>query len=142
MPSTTLRDERRHGLEPFLHGIAERWRSWRERNRTLADLAACRDDEVARIAADVGISPGELRELATHNRHDADLLGERMQALRLDVEAVANEQPTVMRELQRLCTVCEQKGRCAHDLMRDPGDPSWKEYCPNAATLTELPARP
>jgi hypothetical protein len=138
MQSLSARDNRWFGTEPYLSAIIERWRSWRERNKTLADLTACGDAEVARMAADIGISPSELRVLAAHDGHDADLLRDRLAALHLDPEQIARRSPVVMREMQRLCTTCESKGRCANDLLHDPNDPAWRDYCPNAEMLSGL----
>jgi hypothetical protein len=138
MPSLSTHDSRWFGTEPYLTALIERWRSWRERNKTLADLSACGDAEVARMAADIGISVAELRELAAHDRHDADLLRDRLAALHLDPERIARESPVLMRELRRVCTMCDSKGRCTNDLMHDPNDPAWRDYCPNAETLEIL----
>ena len=138
MQTLTARDNRWFGAEPYVAALIERWRSWRERNRTLADLSACGDAEVAHMAADIGIPAAERRALAAHDRHDADLLRERLAALHLDAEAVAQQAPVAMREMQRLCTLCESKGRCTNDLMRDPNGTAWQGYCPNAEALTTL----
>lgn len=127
-------------LAPLLAAWTERWHSWCARRRDLADLAACGDD-VDRMAADVGLSATELRALAAHDRHDADLLRERMAVLHLDPEVIAAKRPVVMRDLQRLCTLCTEKGRCTNDLMRDPQNPEWENYCPNAGTLHDLGIR-
>jgi hypothetical protein len=128
-------------LKPLVAGWTERWHSWRARNRDVADLAACGDD-LARMAADIGLSAPELRALAAHDRHGADLLRERLAALRLDPEVIAARRPVIMRDLQRLCTLCTQKGRCTNDLMRDPQSSEWESYCPNVETLHELGTRP
>jgi hypothetical protein len=45
-----------------------------------------------------------------------------------------------MRDLQRVCTVCGSKRRCAHELAKNPSDPAWQKYCPNATTLAALVA--
>ena len=136
--SLSAHDNRRFGTEPYLSALIERWRSWRARNRTLADLSACGDAEVARMAADIGLPASDLRVLAAHDRHDADLLRERLAVLGIDPEVVARREPAVMREMQRVCTLCDAKGRCTNDLMRDPKHPGWRDYCPNARELTTL----
>src|SRR5262245_26973601 len=47
----------------------------------------------------------------------------------------------LMRDLERTCSCCCDKGRCAHDLARRPEDPAWKHYCPNAIALEATVAR-
>jgi tRNA-dihydrouridine synthase A len=41
----------------------------------------------------------------------------------------------VMRDLQRTCACCNEKGQCERDLLRRPEDALWQSYCPNATTL-------
>jgi len=43
-----------------------------------------------------------------------------------------------MRDLQRTCACCNEKGVCEKDLEERPDDPAWKSYCPNAVTLETL----
>jgi len=103
-----------------------------------SEFKYCDEGDIARVAHDAGVTTGELRELARHSSQSADLLLERMAALDLDQTEVAKIEPHVFRDLQRVCTMCESQGRCQRDLSRNPNDPVWKSYCPNAATLTEL----
>src|SRR5262249_59502481 len=46
--------------------------------------------------------------------------------------------PAVMRDLQRLCIVCGQKGRCQHELAQGTAADHFREFCPNAYTLDAL----
>jgi hypothetical protein len=39
-----------------------------------------------------------------------------------------------MRDLQRVCTLCASKRRCASDKEKQ-SDVDWQSYCPNAITL-------
>ncbi len=90
------------------------------------------------MAQDVGISASDLRALATHCTGAADLLDRRLEALGVNGEELAHTAPSELRDMQRLCTMCESKGRCARDLAADPSDPVWRQYCPNHETLMEL----
>jgi len=100
------------------------------------------EEDIDRVAHDAGVTTGELRELARRSPHSADLLLERMAALDLNQNEVLAVEPHVFRDLQRVCTLCECHGRCKRDLERDPNDPVWKGYCPNASTLVSLDALP
>ena len=95
-----------------------------------------------RMAQDAGVSVNDLRQLARHSPESADLLLERMTAVDLDPKEVVKVEPQVFRDMQRVCTMCACHGRCQRDLARDPNDPVWKSYCPNAGTLTSLDALP
>ena len=117
------------------------WR-WLRTQHDACDLAAVDDREVEQIAKDIGVSSAELYSLARSDAKDADLLLQRMAALDLDCKEVARLEPATMHDLQRLCTLCNRRKRCAHDLAHAPSDPNWKDYCPNVATLLALDAMP
>ena len=94
------------------------------------------------MAHDAGVTTGEFHQLVRRGPRSADLLLKRMAALDLDKNEVVKLEPHVFRDLQRVCTMCEQQGRCRYDLMHDPNNPEWKHYCPNAETLNDLDALP
>jgi hypothetical protein len=103
------------------------------------DLAALDPREVSAIALDLGLSDQDLRAIAAEGPQAARQLIDRMAALSLDAASIANTHPDVMRDMQRLCSLCAVKGRCAHDLAAH-NDTDWPDYCPNAPTLQALQA--
>lgn len=107
-----------------------------------AELRSWDREAVEDLARDVGVSVDEFRQLARKDQHAADLLLPRMAALDLDPKEVSKIEPKVMRDMQRVCSMCESHGRCLRDLKRDADDPVWKQYCPNADTLTALDKQP
>ena len=117
-------------------------RDWVRHRRLIrqcnARLDACDNDEIARIAHDVGLSASDLRHMAKRGPDAAQGLLDRMAALHLDAHAVAKNEPAAMRDMQRLCTNCIDKKRCQRDLVLSPSSPVWHHYCPNADTLEEL----
>jgi hypothetical protein len=108
----------------------------------LSELKCCGEDEVERMAKDVGVSAAELRKLARRGPEAADFLLRRMAALDLDRNEVSRTEPRTFQDLQRVCTLCESRRRCARDLARVSADTEWESYCPNAATLKVLNALP
>jgi len=118
------------------------FRDWMRHRRLISQcrerLDACDQNEIARIAHDVGLSPEDLCRLSHLGPDAAELLLERMHALHLDTDAIAKHDPSTMRDLQRLCSSCMAKGRCQRDLLLTPDDPKWRQYCPNADTLDAL----
>lgn len=124
-------------IEPILQWC----RDWMRRD-SASELKCCGEEEVGRIAQEVGVSPAELRRLASLGPDSADLLLRRMAELDLDRKEVFRTEPAVFRDLQRVCTMCESHGRCRRDFARDSANPAWKDYCPNAATLMALSAQP
>jgi hypothetical protein len=116
------------------------WRSWNGRRRARADLDCCGPAEMERIARDVGVSGADLSILAGKWPDAADLLYWRMNEIKLDRIEIAHTDAQVMRDLQRVCTVCGSKRRCQHALANNPSDSAWQKYCPNATTLLALAA--
>jgi hypothetical protein len=124
-----------------VHAILRWCRDWTRRG-SASELKCFGEEEVDRIAKDVGVSVSELRTLARFGPKAADLLLRRMAALDLDRNEVAQTEPGTFQDLRRVCTMCESHRRCARDFAHDSANPEWKDYCPNAATLIALSALP
>jgi hypothetical protein len=121
--------------------IFQWWRDW-IRQGSASELKCFGEEEVKLIAKDVGVSPSELRRLASLGPESADLLLSRMAALDLDRNEVSRIERGTLHDLQLACAMCESHRLCARDLARDSANPAWKDYCPNAATLIALTALP
>ena len=87
------------------------------------------------MARDLGMSRGELSVLAGKWPDSADLLSRRLERVNL-----AGVEPQVLRDLERVCTLCGSKRKCEYDLTIDPSHPAWTGYCPNAPTINALMA--
>jgi hypothetical protein len=121
--------------------LLDRVRDWWRRQGELSVLG---NKEIGRVAEDLCISTDTLRDLVARGPEAANLLYERMQALGISKADVDKAAQGVMRDLQRTCACCNEKGVCEKDLAERPDDPVWKSYCPNAVTLeclSELKAR-
>jgi len=120
--------------------VQQWWQAWTSNGPALANRCCSAESEVDRIAIDIGMSAAELRRLASLGPESADLLLRRMAALDLDRKEVAQAQPQIFRDLQRVCTLCENHRQCTRDLLRDSSSSTWEDYCPNVATLKALNA--
>jgi hypothetical protein len=107
----------------------------RQRRVSANEVERLDPQEMKCLAQDLGIPAGELRILAAKDKDAADLLARRMETLGLDPARVDS---AVMRDLQRCCSKCKDKGRCVHELEDHPRDPLWPKYCPNDQTLAAL----
>jgi hypothetical protein len=127
---------------PSLHSMFSAFGAWMAKRRQIRQcymrLEQCDSAEIAAIAKDVGVTPRDLRRMARLGPDAAKLLYQRMGALHLDANALAANEPGVMRDLERLCSTCASKGRCQRDLVHDKDDPVWQQYCPNEDTLLAL----
>jgi hypothetical protein len=118
-----------------LQGLLARVRDWWQRQEELRLLDRA---EVDRIARDLGMSSDTLKRLVERGPDAANLLYERMRALGMSKADVDHTAGGIMRDLQRTCACCNEKGICERDLAERPDDPAWKDYCPNAVTLDAL----
>jgi hypothetical protein len=119
--------------------LAAWWRNGRAARETLAELEGS-GGELTRIARDLSVTPSELRAIAAQGTDAAAPLKRRLEALHLDPAALRRDEPLVMRDLERVCSVCGSKRRCERDLARFPDEAAWRAYCPNAITLDALVA--
>jgi len=119
------------GVGALLTRVRDWWRRQEE-------LRALEDKEIGRVAADLSMSTNTLRSLIARGPHAADLLYQRMNAIGISKADVDRAAEGIMRDLQRTCACCNEKGVCEKDLEERPDDPAWKSYCPNAVTLETL----
>jgi len=132
----------RENSRPMIDWIRRSWRNWRGANARFSDFVCCGQDEVERMAHDLGMPVSELRKIAKHGPEAADPLVRRMAVLNLDSKEVAATAPSTFQDLQRLCTLCKNHRQCARDLASKPEDKAWEDYCPNVALLKMLDALP
>jgi hypothetical protein len=121
--------------------IFKAWKDWKVACLSFADSDVCSEYELKRRAHYLGIPVAQLRWVSSYRPDPISLLERRMEALALNPDEVAHIEPLAVRELQHRCVKCEKREQCALDLadkFADPGWPSWRDYCPNAATLTML----
>jgi len=79
----------------------------------------------------MGLSTADLLALASKGPDAANLLPRRISALHMDAAEISRVEPRVLRDLQRLCSLCESKGQRAHDLDQSVATREWERYCPN-----------
>jgi len=125
-------------LDFVVNAIAGWVNKYRSMHASGNELGECSPEDVTRIAADIGIPAGELRALAAKGPDSAKLLEKMLLRLHVDPAQLANANPAVMRDLQRLCVVCGQKERCQHELDAGTAAENYHEFCPNAFTLDAL----
>lgn len=122
----------------FISLLVQRWHAWRARRDSLSALDSCGSVEVARIARDLSLSPGELRSLAAKEPNSADLVYRRMHQLGLDYDSIARVDQKTLRDMQKTCSLCDRKGRCRQDLACGAPASAWHSYCPNDDVLSAL----
>jgi len=110
---------------------------WRERG-SVADELDEHGADFEHLAHDIGLSASDLRLISARGGNSSRQLPLRLSALGLDRKALSRAAPDVLRDLERVCSLCGQKPRCGRDLAVNPADPIWRDYCPNVPTLDAL----
>ncbi|RDV03285.1 hypothetical protein [Undibacter mobilis] len=96
--------------------------------------------EANKIASEIGVSVPELEAVRHKGAAAAYPMYRRLASLGLDEERIARDEPGVLNDLQRVCSLCADKKQCLHELKADPNDPHWQDYCPNMPTFEALEA--
>lgn len=111
------------------------------RDLTAAPLvSAVGEVEANKIASDVGVTIPELEAVRHQGAAAAYPMYRRLASLGLDEEQIAREEPGVLHDLQRVCSLCADKKQCLHELKADPSNTHWQDYCPNMPTFEALEA--
>lgn len=94
--------------------------------------------EIDCMARDLRVSTPELLSLAEESADSAALLDRRLAQSGLSKDVLAARRGDVLRDLERVCTLCGAKQRCAADLDCCDHVEQQPEYCPNELTLQAL----
>ena len=123
---------------PSLGMLVNTFNDWLKHRRELNELRQLNTIEFDRIASELRVSPADLNELVRQGPHAADELPKMLKVLGIDEEVLARTQPLVLREMERVCTLCAHKGECDRDLATGASAEHYKGYCLNASTIELL----
>ena len=125
-------------LELILDVVASWVKKYRDATGSRDELVHWNPAELARTARDLGVSPVELIRMAEKGPHAADRLPRLLRDLGIDPGALSRDDPATMRDMQRLCSACSQKGRCERELLAGTAAANYRHFCPNAMSLERL----
>jgi hypothetical protein len=130
--------------EPYsrVNFLISRFSDWLQHRRELNEMRLLDRTDFDRIAADLEISPGELDELVRRGPHASQELPMMLQALGISEGALERAQPLVLRDMERVCSMCRHKRQCDRDLIDGTAADHYEEYCSNAQTIDELRGTP
>ena len=123
---------------PVFDHLITTFGDWLRHRRELNELRQLNTSEFERIATELRVSPGDLNELVRQGPHAADELPKLLKILGIDEEALARTQPMVLRDMERVCALCAQKGECDRDLAAGTSAEHYEGYCLNAPTIETL----
>lgn len=123
---------------PRLELLLSTFSNWLKHRGELNEMRQLDRTEFDRIASDLRVSPSDLEELVRHGPHAADELPKLLKALGIDESDLASANPLVLRDMERVCAMCQQKAQCDRDLTASTSPEHYAGYCLNAPTIDHL----
>ncbi|SFU67694.1 DUF6455 family protein [Halomonas korlensis] len=130
---TTLRDGINATAERLAHTMAGAWRRGRQHREWLGLDEAGRESRLR----DLGLARIDVPLFWSEGSSASDLLPRMMAVYGVDEMTPLVVGNGVKRDLERVCTLCPQKARCAR-VLDDAPEPETCGFCPNASTLEAL----
>jgi transcriptional regulator with XRE-family HTH domain len=124
--------------KPVVELLTDTFRDWLQHRRELSEIRQLNTAEFDRIANELSVSPADLNELVRQGPHAADELPKLLDVLGIDEAALARTQPLVLRDMERVCALCQHKGQCERDLAAGTSADHYERYCLNASTIDLL----
>jgi hypothetical protein len=105
------------------------------RYKATQELRNIGENEVSSIARDLGVSQMELRSLVAHDVGFPKLLKRMLSALWIDGRIMQEANPILLRDMQKVCTFCQNTRRCRKELETGSAGENFHDYCPNSPNL-------
>jgi hypothetical protein len=121
---------------PVTEAVADIVKEWEEIAGSPRELEAF-GLAMANMVKDLGLSPAEVRALATKGSNAKELPC-LLDALRISIRALAEKDPMLLNDLRRTCAMCEHKRECDDDIEHGTLVPAYQRYCLNVQTLDAL----
>ena len=126
---------------PIVQDLIESFAGWLKHRREMNEIRQLDRADFDRIASDLRIAPDDLEELVRHGRHAADELPKMLEQLGINAEGLGRAQPLLLRDMERVCSLCNHKRQCDRDLAAGTSAAHYQEYCGNADTIDGLGPR-
>jgi transcriptional regulator with XRE-family HTH domain len=123
---------------PRVEFLINSFADWLKRRRELNEMRQMDRSDFDRIAGDLRVTPDDLNELVRQGPHSADELPKMLKALGINEASLARAQPLVLRDMERVCAMCNHKRQCDRDLIAGTAAEHYEDYCLNAPTINEL----
>jgi hypothetical protein len=124
--------------KPYIEAMIGTFSDWLKHRRELNEMRRLDRADFDRIASDLRVSPDDLEQLVRNGPHAADELPKLLKTLGIDEATLADTQPFLLRDMERVCAMCEHKRRCDRDLADGASAERYKDYCANAPTIERL----
>jgi uncharacterized protein YjiS (DUF1127 family) len=126
---------------PIVSRMIDVFGEWLKHRRELRELREIDAANFGQIASDLRLSSADLEALVRQGPHAADELPKMLTALGIDQDDLARTEPLVLRDMERVCSLCNHKRQCDRDLAAGIAAAHYPEYCGNADTIEGLGPR-
>ena len=126
---------------PIVSHMIDVFGDWLKHRRELRELREVDAAYLGQIASDLRMSSADLEALVRQGPHAADELPKMLTALGIDQDDLARTEPLVLRDMERVCSLCSHKRQCDRDLAAGTAAAHYQEYCGNADTIEGLGPR-
>jgi hypothetical protein len=132
---TTANEARYPLLESVIETTAGFFLRAIQRYRAAQELRNIGENEISAIARDIGVSQAELKSLTKHDIGFPRLLRRLLSALRIDERVLQEANPTLLRDMQKVCAFCQNTRQCKKELQAGSAGEHFHDYCPNSPNL-------
>ena len=126
---------------PSVSRVVDIFAEWLKHRRELREMREMDAVNFGQIASDLRMSSADLEALVRQGPHAADELPKMLAALGIDQDDLARTEPLVLRDMERVCSMCIHKRQCDRDLAAGSAGAHYEEYCANAPTIDGLSQR-
>jgi hypothetical protein len=123
---------------PTVEYLIDTFGNWLHHRRELSEIRQMDRTDFNRIAGDLRISPDDLDRLVQQGPHSADEMPKLLKALGIDQARLVQTEPLLLRDMERVCSLCSHKRQCDRDLAAGTSAEHYKGYCLNASTIEGL----
>jgi uncharacterized protein YjiS (DUF1127 family) len=126
---------------PTVSRMIDIFAEWLKHRRELREMRELDAANFGQIASDLRISSTDLEALVRQGPHAADELPKMLAALGINHDDLARTEPLVLRDMERVCSLCIHKRQCDRDLAAGTAAAHYGDYCANAPTIDGLEPR-
>ena len=123
---------------PVVGRVVDIFGEWLKHRRGLREMREMDAANFGQIASELRMTSADLEALVRQGPHAADELPKMLAALGVDQDSLARSEPLVLRDMERVCSLCNHKRQCDRDLAAGTAAAHYEEYCANAPTIDSL----
>ena len=127
---------------PVVSRMVDIFGDWLKHRRELREMRQMDAANFGRIAGDLRMSSADLEALVRRGPHAVDELPKMLTALGIDQDDLARTEPLVLRDMERVCALCNQKRRCDRDLAAGTSAARYQDIAPTLPRSTASAGEP